>query len=59
MAEAAEARVLVVTARTREVVVEQQQAARATEGSVVRRRLRHHPHNCSGLAPQRKASRRS
>jgi len=41
---AVEVRVLVVTARTREAVVEQQ-AARAAGGSVVRRRLRHHPHN--------------
>jgi len=39
---AAEVRVLVMTARTREVVVEQQ-AARAAEGSG--RRQRHHPHN--------------
>ena len=42
--EVREVRVLVGTARTREVVVEQQ-AARAAQGSVVRRRLRHHPHN--------------
>ena len=42
--EVREVRALVVTARTREVVVEQH-PARAAEGSVVRRRRCHHPHN--------------